>query len=269
MKNLTAILCLTLALFILSACGDYEKGAAAYKEGNHATALNVFQPLAENKGFLSLFYSKEDVINAQFNLGVMYEIGQGVPQDDKTAVKWYRLAAEQGHAGAQSNLKILQEKIAEQQPSPTVTAEKPPTPPSGDFQKGIAAYESGDYATALREWKPLAEQGNADAQVHLGGMYTLGKGVPKDYKTAVKWYRLAAEQGHADAQSNLGAMYALKQGVVQDNIYAHMWGHLGASNGNETGGKVRDFVEKKMTPADISTAQKLARECVRKKYKGC
>jgi TPR repeat protein len=305
MKNLTAILYLTLALFILSACGDYEKGAAAYKEGNHATALNVFQPLAENKGFLSLFYSKEDVINAQFNLGVMYEIGQGVPQDDKTAVKWYRLAAEQGHAGAQSNLKILQEKIAEQQPSPTVTAEKPPTPPSGDFQKGIAAYESGDYATALREWKPLAEQGNADAQVHLGGMYTLGKGVPKDYKTAVKWYslaaeqghsnaqynlgwmyrqgrgvpqndktavkwyRLAAEQGHADAQSNLGAMYALKQGVVQDNIYAHMWGHLGASNGNETGGKVRDFVEKKMTPADISTAQKLARECVRKKYKGC
>ncbi len=334
MRKLTATLCLTVAVLLGSAgevwSADYQKGKTAYNRGDYSTALLEFRPLAEQghvdaQFHLGIMYEYGESVPkdyrtavkwfrlaaeqghafAQSNLGVMYEIGQGVPQDDKTAVKWYRLAAEQGHAGAQSNLKILQEKIAEQQPSPTVTAEKPPTPPSGDFQKGIAAYESGDYATALREWKPLAEQGNADAQVHLGGMYTLGKGVPKDYKTAVKWYslaaeqghsnaqynlgwmyrqgrgvpqndktavkwyRLAAEQGHADAQSNLGAMYALKQGVVQDNIYAHMWGHLGASNGNETGGKVRDFVEKKMTPADISTAQKLARECVRKKYKGC
>jgi TPR repeat protein len=298
MRHLTAILCLTLAVLLGSAgevwSADYQKGKTAYNRGDYATALLEFRPLAEQghvdaQFHLGIMYEYGESVPkdyrtavkwfrlaaeqghafAQSNLGVMYEIGQGVPQDDKTAVKWYRLAAEQGHAGARNNLKILQEKIAEQQPSPTVTAEKPPTPPSGDFQKGVAAYESGDYATALREWKPLAEQGNADAQVHLGGMYTLGKGVPKDHKTAVKWYSLAAEQGYADAQSNLGAMYALKQGVVQDNIYAHMWGHLGASNGNETGGKVRDFVEKKMTPADISTAQKLARECVRKKYKGC
>ena len=64
MRHLTAKICLTFALFILSACGDYEKGADAYIEGDHATALSVFQPLAENKGFLSLFYSEEDVINA-------------------------------------------------------------------------------------------------------------------------------------------------------------------------------------------------------------
>ena len=140
---------------------------------------------------------------------------------------------------------------------------------SADYQKGVTAYESGDYATALREWTPLAEQGNANAQYNLGAMYTKGKGVSQDYKTAVKWYRLAAKQGFALAQGNLGAMYAFGNGVLKDYVRAHMWGNIAATNGNELGAKLRDDFEKKMTPADISTAQKLARECVRKKYKGC
>ena len=70
---------------------------------------------------------------------------------------------------------------------------------SADFQKGAAAYKSGDYATALREWEPLAEQGLAAAQSNLGVMYKNGQGVPQDDKTAVKWYTLAAEQGDYDA----------------------------------------------------------------------
>jgi len=78
---------------------------------------------------------------------------------------------------------------------------------SADFQKGLTAAQSGDFATALREWEPLAEQGDASAQFSLGAMYEKGKGVPQDYKTAVKWYRLAAEQGYASAQSILGWMY--------------------------------------------------------------
>jgi len=140
---------------------------------------------------------------------------------------------------------------------------------SADFQKGVTAYDSGDYATALREWKPLAEQGDAVAQFNLGVMYKKGLGVPQDYKTAVKWYRLAAEQGNARAQTNLGVMYAFGTGVLKDYVYAHMWGNIGAMNGNENGGKLRDNFEKKMTPADISAAQTLARECVAKNYKGC
>ena len=98
---------------------------------------------------------------------------------------------------------------------------------SADFQKGVDAAQSGDYATALREWTPLAEQGDADAQHNLGLLYDNGEGVPQNYKTAVKWYRLAAEQGNAFAQSNLGVMYSIGQGVIQDNVYAHMWGNLG------------------------------------------
>ena len=71
---------------------------------------------------------------------------------------------------------------------------------------GGAAYDRGDYATALKEFRPLAEQGNADAQFNLGFMYENGLGVPQDYAEAVKWYRNAAEQGYAQGQANLGLM---------------------------------------------------------------
>jgi hypothetical protein len=100
-------------------------------------------------------------------------------------------------------------------------------------------------------------------------MYYNGKGVPQNYKTAVKWFSLAAEQGVAYAQYNLGVMYYKGEGVSQDYVYAHMWWNVVASNGEENGGKVRDAVAKEMTPTQIEKAQELARECIRKKYKGC
>ena len=140
---------------------------------------------------------------------------------------------------------------------------------SADLQKGLAAAQKGDFATALREWKPLAEQGDASAQYNLGVMYDLGEGVTQDYKTAVKWYRLSAEQGNASAQYNLGLMYAKGLGLIKDNLFAHMWFNISASNGDKDAVKNRDLAEKKMTTTDISTAHKLARECVEKKYKGC
>ena len=90
----------------------------------------------------------------------------------------------------------------------------------------------------------------------------------QDYKEAARpLYRLAAEQGNANAQYNLGAMYGNGQGVVQDFIYAHMWFNIAASNG--AGDDNRKKVEGEMTTSDISEAQRLARECVRKNYKGC
>jgi TPR repeat protein len=64
-------------------------------------------------------------------------------------------------------------------------------------------------------------------------------------------------------------MYGMGKGVIQDRVYAHMWGNIAASNGNEDGAKLRDFAAKKMTPSQLEKAQDLARECVRKKYKGC
>ena len=138
-----------------------------------------------------------------------------------------------------------------------------------DFQKGFDAAQRGDYATALREFRPFAEQGNARAQYNLGVMYANGQGVSKNNKTALKWYRLAAEQGVTRAQTNLGFMYGNGHGVPQDNVLAHMWYNIAASSGDKVASKNRDIVAKRMNSNQIITAQKLARKCVRKKYKGC
>ena len=100
-------------------------------------------------------------------------------------------------------------------------------------------------------------------------MYDDGQGVPQDYKEAVKWYTLAAEQGHASAQTNLGLMYVNGTGVLQDYIRAHMWWNIAAANGHDAARKNRDIVAKKMTPEQIEKAQALAKECLRKDYKGC
>ncbi len=170
------------------------------------------------------------------------------------------------------------------------------------YDEGVAAYKRGDYATALREFRSLADQGNANAQFSLGIMYSNGLGVPQDYAEAVKWsrkaaeqgdakaqynlgimyrngegvpqdyasalqwYRKAAEQGHAKAQFSLGLMYYIGQeGVTQDYAHAYMWIILAASRlppgeHRDNAVKARDIAAKKMTPAQISEAQKLARE---------
>jgi len=174
-----------------------------------------------------------------------------------------------------------------------------------DFDKGSAAYKSGDYETALKEWTPFAEQGVSKAQYNLGQFYRLGlgvpqnyrtavkwytlsakqgdapsqsnlgviynkgSGVPQDFKTAAKWYTLAAEQGFAEAQTNLSIMFALGNGVRRDTVYAYMWANLGRSNGEGTAGKVIDLLVKEMTLSQIEKAQDLAQERIKKNYKGC
>ncbi len=94
---------------------------------------------------------------------------------------------------------------------------------AGLVEEGLAAYRSGDYAAAALLWRPLAEQGYADAQYNLGCMYREGQGVLQDNAEAVKWFFFAAEQGLAAAQFNLGLRYAFGEGVPQDYVLAHMW----------------------------------------------
>ena len=172
---------------------------------------------------------------------------------------------------------------------------------AADLQAGAKAYERGDYVAALKEWRPLAEQGDAGAQVGLGVMYSNGwgvsqdsaeavrwyrlaaeqgdamaqfslgfmyddgRGVPQDSAEAVKWYRLAAEQGDAGAQINLGFMYNNGQGVTQDYVQAHLWFNLAAARlppgeGRDMATRNRDKAAKRMTPAQVAEAQRLARE---------
>ena len=102
-----------------------------------------------------------------------------------------------------------------------------------DLQKGQDAFKKYDYATALKEWTPLAKQGNARAQYSLGWMYDNGQGVPQDY------------------------------------VRAHMWYNLSASTGDEDAATSRNLVGILMTPSQIEEAQKLARECAAQNYQGC
>jgi TPR repeat protein len=100
---------------------------------------------------------------------------------------------------------------------------------------GIAAYNRGDYATALEQLKPLAQLGNAEAQVYLGEMYYYGKGVAQDDTQAVYWYRQAAQQRHANGQYNLGWMYRKGKGVAQNDTQAVYWYRQAAKQGHAKG----------------------------------
>ena len=152
------------------------------------------------------YLAEQGNMKAQYILGLMYNLGEGVKKDNKEAVRWYRKAAEQGHADAQYNLG--------------------------------AAYGNGegveqDYREAARWYRKSAEQGHADAQFNLGVAYNKGEGVKQDDRESARWWRKSAEQGFTKAQYNLCIMYSLGKGVIQDLREAYIWYSMGNISGNE------------------------------------
>ena len=165
------IIRLTLSLLLgsgVAVATDFDKGLKAAQSGDFKTALAEWMPLAEQGN-----------ANAQRNLGLMYDNGDGVQENDKTAVKWYTLAAEQGLDQAQSNLGLM-------------------------YENGIGVQEN--HETAVKWYTLAAQQGLDQAQSNLGFMYYIGKGVTQDYETSAKWYALAAEQGNSKAKENLSIL---------------------------------------------------------------
>jgi uncharacterized protein len=141
---------------------------------------------------------------------------------------------------------------------------------AGQLEDGTAAHDRGDYAAAVTLWRPLANQGVAQAQYLLGTMYENGKGVAQDYREAMKCYRLAADYpGYAAPLYALGFIYVNGHGVAQDNVHAYMWYNIAASSGDYTGTLLRDVLAKKMTPAQITQAQEMAKRCQQSKHKDC
>ena len=164
------------------------------------------------------------------------------------------------------------------------------------FQSGENAYLREDFDFALQEWRPLAEQGMAEAQNMLGYMYRYGQGVGQDFEQARFWYRQAADQGHAKSQNNLGAMYrqglgtpqdfqeALRwfrraadqgnggaqnhlglmyfqgEGVSKDMVHAYMWAYLAAQQGVDPAIQALEILEQEMTPAQIEEAKRRAND---------
>jgi uncharacterized protein len=102
---------------------------------------------------------------------------------------------------------------------------------AGPIEDGETAFGRGDWATAMRLWRPLADQGVAAAQQRVGTLYDFGLGVPQDYAEALKWYRKAANQNDASAQVMIGQMYAQSRGVARDDATAAKWYRKAADQG--------------------------------------
>jgi TPR repeat protein len=140
---------------------------------------------------------------------------------------------------------------------------------AGTLKDAETAYARGDFLEAIIIYKALAIEGDDKAQSALGFMYLEGKGVPLDYTMAAKLMRLSAEQGNALAQCLLGAMYADGKGLLKDSTVAYMWFNLSAAQGVDAAVTLRDKIAKRMSQQQMEEAQKLARECLAKKYRNC
>jgi len=205
---------------------------------------------------------------AQFWLAEKYEQGLGVPLNKKIATQWYVKSAEGGFAPAQAKIvaretarvalrdkeliqaranaefdakktvpQVDESKVAANIVEKPVAVEAVPLEVSGKtaLQTGLEAYQSGDYANALKVLLPLANKGDAAAQLYLGMMNEMGQGTAQNYARAAVRYRQAAEQGNAEAQYRLAGRYALGLGVLKDKKLADEWygksaalGHPGA-----------------------------------------
>ena len=171
-------------------------------------------------------------------------------------------------------------------------------PAAADYEAGLAAARAGDYAAAMREWRPLAQGGNRDAQFNLGLLYENGLGVPADgaeaarwYRRAAKqddriaqaylaemhakglgierndiealhWYRRAAERGHAASQFNVGLFYALGRGVAPDPVQAVAWITVARENGAQRT-ELLETLKRNMNAEALGEARRLA-EIVRR-----
>ena len=141
---------------------------------------------------------------AQNRVGVCFDKGLGIQRDEFQAVEWYRKAADQGYAAAQCSLGYC-------------------------FATGQGVPQ--DFAQAVHWYRKAADQGYAAAQCSLGYCFDTGQGVPQDFAQAVHWYRKAAEQGDADAQWSLGYCFDTGQGVPQDFAQAVHWYRKAADQG--------------------------------------
>ncbi len=106
------------------------------------------------------------------------------------------------------------------------------TPACADFDSGLEAYTSGSFEQAAREWAPLAEQGQVEAQYHLALLYEEGQGVDKNYDLARFWFLRAAQKGYVDAYFALGEMYAAGRGSEVSRSLAYHWYTMAAASGH-------------------------------------
>lgn len=131
---------------------------------------------------------------------------------------------------------------------------------AGDTAAADAAYKKGDYKTAARDLRALAEKGEAKAQYRLGVLYDKGQGVKQSRTKAAHWYALAAKQGYIPAQYNLAVLYYSGQGVKQDLVLAYAWLQVTIARGYRQARTARDAVAAQMTAKQVKEAKEMAKK---------
>jgi TPR repeat protein len=206
---------------------------------------------------------------AMCNLAAMCADGQGVPKDEKQAVEWFRKSAELGQPEAMLGLCVLYQHgrgVPKDEKQAVNWCQKSADLGNTDAMCTLGVmYANGegvpkDEKQAVKWYRKGAELGNADAILSLASRYNQGRGVPQDGKQAVQWYRKAAELGRADAMLNLGAIFDNGHGVPADTVRAYMWLSLSVAKGDKYAQARLAILAKRMTPAQIQEANRLARE---------
>ena len=250
--HLLAVAVVLAALASPSSAGPVEDGSAAFERGDYEIALRLLRAPAEQGN-----------ADAQLLLGIMYQDGEGVAKDAAEAARWIQKAAEQDNATAEFALGVMYHQamgVPKDEAAAVRWLEKAARQvPPAQFALARLHEDNGNYAEALKWYRLLASQGDADSQNDVGHMYETGRGVVQNDAEAAKWYRLAADQGNATAQNNLGTLYAKGRGVPRDDVAAYMWFALSAVQDNPPAAENRKAAAAAMTPAQIAEAEKLVR----------
>ena len=172
--------------------------------------------------------AKDGDAEAQWELGMHYIEGYGVPHNEVEGVKWLRRSAGQGNSMGQFTLGLAYFNGTGVRKNRTEAINWFRRAAEQGLEDAIEFLQAIAEADMLRE---VAEQGDADAQRELGMRYVFGDGVPQDYSAAVKWFRMAAEQGHTAGQYHLAVCYRRGQGVPQNNVESFKWMRKAAEQG--------------------------------------
>ena len=261
---------------------ELQAGLDAYRNKDYAGALKLLAPLAKQGDAsaqlklgvmnemgegVAQSYPRAAVryrqaadqgnAEAQYRLGEKYELGQGVPRNNEVAAEWYRKSSAQGYVLAQAKVGADAKSAGAKSAEPA--AAKIPDKVATPLQAVLDAYQKGDYAAAIKLLLPLANKGDAAAQLSVGLMNEMGQGVPQNYQKAIERYRQAALQGNAEAQYRLAEKYEFGQGVPQDKKTAAEWYGKSAAQGN-TGAQAKLITVQQTKAADLARTAEEGRQ---------
>lgn len=266
-KQLILFLCMTMTSIPVYAQGaDFSKIYQSAANGNPASEERVCTAYYKGtfvKKDLSqaatwcMKAAQQDLPVAQFNLGHMYEFGEGLPQSYANALLWYQKAAVNGFPDAQMHLGYMYQSGTGVPEDFSIAVkwyqmEIKQSNPKEWANIGMLYFDGDkhlprDYQQAFHFFRMSADRGIAVSQYFLGLMYLNGLGVAKDPVTAVQWYQKSAEHGYYKAELDLGNLYYRGVGINKDLLKAYAWISLA-------------IAQKKFTPDILKRAQSILQE---------